>query len=184
MAAHRAPRSRPRHARRSARRPRGLRFLIPLLALAVAFVGGVATATAGGGYLREADVDNPIASRGCVIRFDTLSRSGASVVPRIHANETHACVGVTSLSVDWSSGSSRGDLILNNTGGPGAVVSVTVEEDESLAARDIQCGPSGGGTTTRIRCYRDGVKIPAYSLEMYGKNVNLWVGWDMWMGEL
>lgn len=152
------------------------------LALLVVVTAGGTAAARLTDYMSPADPGNPTALRGCVIRFDTLSPSGGTVVPRIHANESHACVGVTSLAVDWSP-ASYGDLIIHNTAGPNMVVSVFAEEDETLAQRDIQCGPSGGGTTTRIRCYRDGVKVPAQSLEMYGPNVNLWLGWVAWMEE-
>lgn len=157
------------------------KWITAALALFVIIAAGGTAAARLSDYLFPASVDNPIADRGCVIRFDTLSESGKSVVPRIHANETHSCVGVTSVSVDWSDSSTFGDMMLNNTGGPGIVVSVYAEEDESLVQRDIQCGPSGGGQQTRIRCYRDGVKVPVQSLDMYGPNVNLWVGWTMWM---
>lgn len=160
-----------------------VKTFIGVIALAIALlltvtVAGTAAARITD-YLFDESTSNPTAVRGCVIRFDTLSASGASVAPRIHANESHTCVGVSSISLDWTSG----DLIINNTGGSNNVVSVFAEEDETMAQRDIQCGPSGGGTQTRIRCYRDGVKIPAYSLDMYGPNVNLWVGWVMWMDE-
>lgn len=174
---------RPRHAHRRNRRSRVLRALLPVLVIVGALVGATTAAAGISGYLHKADPDNPTAIRGCVIRFDQLSDSRKSVVPRIHANDSHACVGVTSVAVDWSAGSSYGDLVINNSGGSNNVITTFAEEDETLAKMDIQCGPSGGGTTTRIRCYRDGVKIPAQSLAMYGPNVNLWVGWTMWMDE-
>jgi hypothetical protein len=180
MSAHRR-RPAGRHARRHRSPFRGPTTRVAALGLAALIViaGGGTAAARLTDYMFDEDTSNPTAARGCVVRFDTLTPSGASVAPRIHANESHTCVGVSSVSLDWS----NGDLIINNTGGSNNVVSVFAEEDETLAQRDIQCGPSGGGTTTRIRCYRDGVKIPAYSLEMYGPNVNLWVGWTMWMDQ-
>jgi hypothetical protein len=111
---------------------------------------------------------------GCVIRFDTRSATGKSVVPRIHANSTHHCVGITSARADWSTG----DLII--TAGDSVVVTTIVGIEESFAKRNITCGPSGGGLTTRIQCYREGVKVPAYSLALYGPTMNLWLIYEWW----
>jgi len=127
-----------------------------------------------GGYTSPASVGNPIALGGCVVRFDTLSPSGKSVVPRIHANSAHQCVGITSVAADWSDGWSRGDLIVTADGG-NDVVTFLVGSDESFARRGIMCGPSGGGAVTHISCYRGGVKVPAYSLQLYGPGMNLWL---------
>ena len=134
-------------------------------------------------YSSPAHPDNPTAMRGCVIRFDTLSDTGNSVIPRIHANESHQCVGVSSIYADWSDTSTRGDLVIKGTD-TNRVVSIMVSPDETMVQRGISCGASGGGTTTRVRCYdRDGVKVPSYSLELYGPNTNLWMSWTVWMPE-
>lgn len=133
---------------------------------------------AQGGYLRPADVDNPILLRGCVIRFDELSSTGKSVRPRILANSSHICVGITSVTVDWD----RGDLVLADSRTNKPVVVAFAEEDETLSAKDIQCGPSGGTTNTRISCYREGKRVPVYSLQMYHRYANLWVGIQNWDG--
>ncbi|MGH3734812.1 MAG: hypothetical protein ACRDT6_04195 [Micromonosporaceae bacterium] len=151
------------------------RCLVVGLVGVVAFGGGVAFAE---DYLRPADPANPISIRGCVIRFDTLSSTGKSVVPRIHANSTHMCVGVTSVKADWAG---NGDLIVTNTGGPGVVVSLAVSPDETLVRKGISCGGSGGTYTTTVICYdRAGNHVPAYSLKMYGSTSNLWLNWTMW----
>lgn len=162
-------------------------------AAGAALVGSVWAVTDGDGnrravsgdpaYSSPAHPDNPTAMRGCVIRFDTLSESGNSQIPRIHANESHQCVGVSSVYADWSDTSTRGDLVLKGID-TNRVVSISVTPDETMVALGIDCGPSGGGYTTRIRCYdRNGVKVPAYSLELYGPNTNLWITWVMWMPE-
>lgn len=152
-----------------------------------AVIGGLALIVAGAfvatslSYIHPESPDNPVAVRGCVIRFDELSATGKSVVPRIHANESHYCVGVTSVSADWSDDWTKGDLRIYNDGSADPIVSLVIDEDESFSQRGITCGGSGGGSLTRIRCYdRDGVKVPAYSLDLYGANMNLWVTWIMW----
>lgn len=129
-------------------------------------------------YLRPAQLGNPIVLRGCAIRFDELSSTGKTVRPRILANSGHICVGVTAVRVDWD----RGDLILEDANTNKPVVVAFAEEDETLTAKDIQCGPSGGQTVTRIACYRDGKRIPVQSLQMYHRYANLWVGIQNWDG--
>lgn len=137
-------------------------------------VGGAAGATAEN-YLRDAKHDNKIAIRGCVVRFDERTPD-QKTVPRIHANPSHYCVGVTSLTVNPD----NGDLeVRSNTQGP--IVSLAVSPDETLAARGISCGGSGGGGITRIRCFdRDGVRLRADGPELFGTYSNLWLTWFTW----
>lgn len=137
-------------------------------------LGGAAVAVADN-YLRDADHKNKIAIRGCVIRFDERDEAGLTV-PRIHANPSHYCVGVTSLAVNPD----NGDLeVRSNTKGP--IVSLAVSPDETLAARGISCGGSGGGGITRIRCFdRDGNRLRADGEELYGTYSNLWLTWFTW----
>lgn len=125
--------------------------------------------------------DNPIAQRGCVIRFSELSDTGNSVIPTIHANSTHRCVGVETVRADWSTDPDRGKLILTHGDGLSEVVSMTVDEDETLTSKGIRCGGSGGGNVTKIECYNaDGDFVPAWSLEMYSPWANIWFSADMW----
>jgi hypothetical protein len=153
------------------------RILIPAL-IALGLTAGLASpalAQTSNDYISPAEpASGHLVLGGCVIRFDTLSATGKSVVPRIHANDTHHCVGITSARADWSTG----DLIINS--GDTVVVTTIVGIDESFAHRDIICGPSGGGLTTRIQCYRRGVKIPAYSRTLYGPTMNLWLIYAWW----
>lgn len=103
---------------------------------------------------------------GCVIRFEP---SG----PAIHANSTHACTGANSVSVE-----ADGDLLIRSDP-HGAVVSITAEEDETLARRGILAGPSGGVGTTVVRFYstRTGAAVRADSSVLEGSYSNLWMTW-------
>lgn len=143
-------------------------------AIAIALLAMFTGTAAAAGYLYAASADNPIAFRGCVVRFDKLSSSGKSVVPHIHANEGHYCVGFTRVEVDWESG----NLVMIGSAGP--VVVAFADEDETFSRRGIMCGPSGGLSRTDISCYRDGRKIPAYSTQLYGRFANLWIGAANW----
>lgn len=153
------------------------RFARPLMVLgaAVALVLAGAVGAAAESYLRPAKWDNKIAIRGCVIRFDQKTPEGFTQ-PRIHANSAHICVGVTKVYADRA----NGDLVVeDNT--PGPIVSLAVSPDESLAAKGISCGGSGGTSVTRIRCYgRDGHRVSAHSSEIYGPYNNLWLTWFTW----
>lgn len=154
--------------------------LSALVALVLLAAGALAAESISYRRAATTETEAGIIHRGCVIRFDTLSASGNSVVPRIHANSTHTCIGVTSVRADWTT--HPGDLVLENAGGPTNVVAVHVTSDETLTERGITCGPSGGGQTTRLRCYdREGTFVPAYSLELYGPTTNLWVSWTMYV---
>lgn len=120
--------------------------------------------------LTPASASNPIVARGCVIRYDTLNGAGTAVVPRIHEDAGHICVGVTSIGLE-----ANGDLRIDNVGGPWKIVTAVVTVDESLAALGLICGVSGGGTVSIVRCYdRTGVRVRADSLVMYGAGRNIW----------
>lgn len=118
-----------------------------------------------------------ITVRGCVIRFDERTSSGATK-PRIHANETHRCVGVTRVYADRSTGEL---VIKSDVHEP--IISISVSPDETMVQRGISCGASGGLGVTRISCYdRDGKQVGADSRAIYGPSANLWVGWTSWPG--
>lgn len=103
---------------------------------------------------------------GCAIRFG----SGG---PAIHENSTHTCTGATSVSVEGD-----GDLMIKSTP-RGPIISMTVEEDETLARRGIIAGPSGGVSTTVVRFYstKTGAALRADSSQLQGSNANIWVTW-------
>ena len=154
---------------------RPLRLMAILAAAIGVFVAGGAVGVAADNYLREAKHDNKIAIRGCVVRFDERDADEVTQ-PRIHANQAHYCVGVTDITVNPE----NGDLeVRSDTQGP--IVSLAVSPDETLAARGISCGGSGGGGITRIRCFdRDGAPVRADGPEIYGTYSNLWLTWFTW----
>jgi len=151
-----------------------------LSALVLAFtlgIGGVAAASINSYMTGSEPISGNTAIGGCVIRFDTLSTSGKSVIPRIHANSSHHCIGITSVRADWA----NGDLVV--TSDQSVVSTILVGNDESFAERALFVGPSGGGATTRIRIYDvNHHKIPAYSLKLYGPGMNLWIIAVWWTG--
>ena len=151
------------------------------LALASAFFIGSAVSASPESYYRPATPGTTaqLIHKGCIIRFDEKSATGKSVVPRLHANATHMNVGCTGVRADWSS-ATNGDLVVTNDGA-GTIVDVQVPEDETLTRLGISCGPSGGGNTTRIRCYdRACAFVPAQSLRLYHPYANLWVHRTSW----
>lgn len=123
------------------------------------------------------DPANPIAAKGCVIRFDTLNAAGTLVVPRIYEDSSHRCVGVTSVALE-----TNGDLRINNTGGIVQIVSAWAMPDETLAATFRSCGISGGGTVSIVRCYKaDGTRVRFNNIDdVYGPGSNIWFGGFVW----
>jgi hypothetical protein len=148
-------------------------LLITIGLVMLTLLAGTAGAV-GSAYMYAPSVDNPTAQSGCVIRFDEKTRAG-NTRPSIHANSTHYCLGVSSVSADYPSG----DLVIDmQTVGP--IVSIAVSPDETLVSRGIDCGASGGAGTIRVRCYDRYGKVKAYSPKMYANTANLWLGWSSW----
>ena len=145
------------------------------LAVGAALTLGGAVGAAAENFRRDASHDNKIAIRGCAIRFDERD-AHKKTVPRIHANQAHYCVGVSSVSAD----AKTGELVVRSeTEGP--IVSLAVSPDETLTERGISCGASGGGHVTRVRCFdRDGTRLRADGPELFGKYSNLWLNWTTW----
>lgn len=154
------------------------------VALAAALVGaGTTYAATAASYEHAPSTANPMQLAGCVVRFDTLSDTGATVVPRVHQNSAHINVGCPQIQVDWSDDGvgKVGDLIVKVPGGESNVVTMLVDEDETLSGRQIQCGMSGGGTETRVRCFKNGQFIPIYAKNhFYSSTSNLWLFWVRW----
>lgn len=155
------------------RRPSRPRRLALAAIVAVALTAGTATADS---YLSPAEqaTDN-IALGGCVIRFDTLNNAGTGVVPRIHANAAHRCVGVTGVHVNTA-----GSLVVDFDAGADAVVSMMVAPDETFARWGIVCGPSVGAGAESVACYRNGSRVRADSLRLYSHTANLWLLMTWW----
>lgn len=151
----------------------GSRITVAAAALMLAMLGNIAVGLTG----PSAEPNGSVSIRGCVIRFDELTPTGATK-PRIHANETHRCVGVTRVHADRESG----DLFIRSDS-HAPIMSISVSPDETLAQRGITCGASGGIGLTRIRCFdRDGNQVAAHSAAIFGPRANLWVGWTSWTG--
>lgn len=148
---------------------------ISLATLLVLFAVLLAGTGAAAGYLYPASTDNPLVTRGCVIRFDQKSSSGRTV-PRIHANSSHYCIGVQRVYAEYPSG----DLIIVGEN-LGPIVSINITVDETLTAKGIRCGPSGGQPIVRVQCYNgNGTKVKAYGASIYGTYSNLWYSDISW----
>lgn len=127
---------------------------------------GVVAAVATPLYLAHdsAAGDATTSVTGCVIRF-------TSEGPRIHENATHVCNGASSIRVQ-----ADGDLEIKQTSGA-PIVSVTVDEDETLSTRGILAGASGGVGTTVVKLFatRSEQSVDADSGGLTGGNI--WVTW-------
>lgn len=141
-------------------------------------------------YYRKPHLYNNILLGGCVLRWDTKSDTGTTVVPRIHANGTHIDVGVKEVRIDWSSNATvaahRPLIIECEIGSP--IISMGAVPDETMNAKGIIAGLSGGSPTTRMylfRQYAEGSarKIHAASLDLYDQFANFWVWWFWWGGD-
>lgn len=118
--------------------------------------------------------DHPgLVLRGGVIRF-----SGNK--PTLHINSTHQSVGIIPDSVKINN---NGDLEFRlDIGLP--VVTLWANADETLVARKIQAGISGGGSLCIVRMSRSdmgiGEKLNLKTVGHYGRvkgpTSNLWVG--------
>src|SRR5690606_40553710 len=70
--------------------PLSAALTVAALVATVLLMAGVAD---GDDFMESPSASNPIATSGCVIRYDT-KESWGNTKPRIHANATHTCVGV------------------------------------------------------------------------------------------
>jgi|1186.fasta_scaffold499217_1 hypothetical protein len=112
---------------------------------------------------RTGSTENPLVTRGCAVR---LEDSG----PYLLANSTHFCTGFSHVRYvnGWLEVTSDSKL---------PVVSIAVSPDESLVARGILAGASGGGKRTVIRFYSTRTQriMPAESSEIHCRTCNVWV---------
>ena len=105
---------------------------------------------------------------GGVIRFDPTEGI------YLHTNKTHHSVGIESVGAN-----ADGDLYVKRFSG-GAVVSLSASPDETLCARGITAGVSGGGINSVIRLYnRAGKRLNLNNASDYAEiaspTANLWV---------
>lgn len=103
---------------------------------------------------------------GCVVRFYDTG-------PKVHVNGSHLCPRVTSVDVD-----DAGFLVIRRSGSR-PIQSVSASPDETLAARGIFAGASGGGSTTRVRFFdtTTGKTVRADSPALQGPRANVWLTW-------
>lgn len=137
--------------------------------------------TAPAEFYRAPSAWNNIQIGGCVVRFDTKTPSGTYVAPRIHANDSHMCVGVKRVFIDWNEDQPR--WLHFECESPDKIIAMQILPDETLTAMGVTCGPSGGGDFTKVPIYKDGVQIPANSLQLLNPYANLWCAWAWWAGD-
>jgi hypothetical protein len=157
--------------------------LVVAVLINIALVWAAENAVFGRVALTSAvDAQDRLVHRGGIIRvgsqanrdeaaFDAAVIKIASTGIYLHDNSTHASVGITGLTL-----SAGCDLIIwTDDDATEEVVSIVIEEDESLARLDIESGPSGGGGKTTVPLYKNGAKVCATS-STFGSQANLWVG--------
>lgn len=123
-----------------------------------------------GPYIDAHGADAELVTRGGCIR---LTDTG----PVIHANSAHVASGIASAHIDPSDGWL---WIVHDGSLP--VVAVLCSPDETLAARGILIGASGGTTHSRVRFTRVtstavtplDLRNPAHYAQVAGTNSNLW----------
>lgn len=137
------------------------RELVLATASVAAFGAGLVTHDQVG----SSELAGPTAT-GCVVRF---TNSG----PAILNDSNHACTGARSVSV-----LSNGDLMVRSQS-RGPVVSVSVDEDETLSSRGVLAGASGARDHTAVRFYstRTGKQVRADSSVLKGSTSNIWLTW-------
>jgi len=111
------------------------------------------------------DVSDHVRIAGCVIRL-------YSTGPVIYQNGSHACLGITDVGMNTS-----GDVVIHRNPSTNIIVTCTAAIDESLAARQILAGCSGGGGTSTIKLYKTGIHVRANSTAVASSASNLWMTW-------
>lgn len=108
-----------------------------------------------------------VATGGC-IRF---TNDG----PWVHHNETHTSSGIRSVSID-----DQGRLEVKHAS-PGPIITMGADADETLVARGVAFGCSGGGGTTRIQAADKNGPLDLNDPDDYkrvsGTYANVWVRW-------
>jgi hypothetical protein len=130
-------------------------------------VGAVLALTAqtavSAGAPRTGSPDNPLVVRGCAVRLEDNH-------PYLLANASHFCTGFSKVRYvkGWLEVISDSKL---------PVVSIAVSPDESLVARGVLAGASGGGLRTVIRFYstRTGRIVRAESPQLHCPTCNVWI---------
>ncbi|WP_068399692.1 hypothetical protein [Kribbia dieselivorans] len=155
-----------------------------VVALLAGLIGAGAATAAARAYITSSPVTvqagefNPrgsigapqLMAGGCAIRF-----SGSTYRPVKHYNDAHICANITTLRI-----TSSGQLEANFAR-RAAVVSITVDEDETLTERGIMAGASGGVAKANISFYdtkakrRLNLTKRADRARIGGKTANIWL---------
>lgn len=104
--------------------------------------------------------------RGCPVRF-----SDVTLKPYIHQDNAHLCPGFRSVSID------DGDLVIR-TDPAGPIIAAIASPDETMTARGISAGVSGGGELSRVRFgdTRAGARLLATDPRLYRDGTaNVWI---------
>lgn len=143
-----------------------------LVVASIALLGG--TFAAGRSYMSGALNEDQVSLSGCVIRF-----SNSDGTPSIHANESHQCAGVERVYIN-----SKGYLEVKQTPSNGrSIMSASISPDETLTARGIIAGASGGVGTTKYNFYDTRLKKrldlnkKEDRMRLQGRYSNAWLSW-------
>lgn len=123
-----------------------------------------------GTYSHGTDLTRPgVVHRGGVIRL-------YSTGPTLHVNASHQSFGILPKSVKINS-SGNIEVALDH---PLPVVTTNVSPDETLVARDVEAGISGGGSVCVFWVSKAGVRLNLSISSNYrliaGSTSNLWFG--------
>lgn len=136
-------------------------------------------------HIHASEIGYPVFPRSAIVRLDTLSESGVTVDPRLYTNDSHHALGVdeAGVGIGWDKTNRPLRITCPNLG---PVLSIQVTPDETLMARGIMAGPSGGGGVTDIYlgkyAIEDGVLVvkPVKVTDkatLYNEYANLWIQW-------
>ncbi len=114
---------------------------------------------------------------GCVVRF-----SDPEGWPSIHANGAHLCAGVSSVEVDPRNGMLRAVQTVTD---PAAhpILFAFIQTDETLSARGIIGGASGGTADTHYVLYdtvldrKLDLREREDRMRLQSPVANVWLGW-------
>jgi hypothetical protein len=145
-----------------------IRKTLSVVALAAAFLAGAMLGPAAVQAITapSQNVSDHVRISSCVIRLYTTG-------PQAYDNASHACLGDPHPSVNGN-----GDLVITRDA-VGAIVSCQANIDESLAARQILAGCSGGGDTSIVKFYKadTGTHAWASGRAVASPSSNVWMTW-------
>lgn len=144
--------------------------------LMLGLLAGVWASANNGNRTGPVSGDQVIVS-GCIIRFPPE----VTGQPRIHSNGAHRCAGVDRVGI---SANGRMRVVQDTTDSQKyPIIQAVAQVDETLAARGIIVGPTGGNAHTEYQFYDTKLNRPldlkkkSDRMRVAGKNSNLWVSW-------